>query len=89
MVALAGLITSKSGHIVLGGDPMQLGPGIDSNFAVAHGLKLSLLERLMKIKQYVSTEKGYNHTFIVNLVNNCRSNVHLLTLPPSCSTRMS
>ena len=60
---------------------MQLGPGIDSNFAVAHGLKLSLLERLMKMKQYVITENGYNLTFIVKLVNNFKSNVHLPTLP--------
>ena len=81
MVALAGLITSKSGHIVLGGDPMQLGPRIDSSVAAAHGLQLSLLERIMKMKQYVSNEKGYNHTFIVKLVNNFRSNVHLLTIP--------
>ena len=80
VAALAGLITYKSGHNVLGGDPMQLGPRINSNAAVAHGLQLSLLERLMKMKQYVLTEKGYNHTFIVKLVNNFRSNVHLLTV---------
>lgn len=47
-------------QIVLAGDPCQLGPVIKSKVAVAFGLGVSLLERLMASPLYSRHDWGYN-----------------------------
>uniref|UniRef100_A0A8C9L8E7 RNA helicase n=1 Tax=Pavo cristatus TaxID=9049 RepID=A0A8C9L8E7_PAVCR len=61
-----GLISEVNGQIVLVGDPKQLGPLIKSRIAVAFGLNISLLERLISRDIYrrdedaFSTDGSYN-----------------------------
>ncbi|XP_064361443.1 RNA helicase Mov10l1 [Dromaius novaehollandiae] len=82
-----GLISEANGQIVLVGDPKQLGPVIKSKVAVAFGLNISLLERLMSRSMYLrdedafSTCGSYNHLLITKLVKNYRSHSALLTVP--------
>ncbi|KAL1767582.1 RNA helicase Mov10l1 isoform X1 [Sigmodon hispidus] len=52
--------TNKSGpEIVLAGDPMQLGPVIKSRLAMAYGLNVSMLERLMSRPAYLRDENAF------------------------------
>ncbi|XP_062444130.1 RNA helicase Mov10l1 [Rhea pennata] len=82
-----GLISEANGQIVLVGDPKQLGPVIKSKVAVAFGLNISLLERLMSRSMYLRDEDAfsacgsYNPLLITKLVKNYRSHSALLTLP--------
>uniref|UniRef100_A0A8C6ZTL1 RNA helicase n=1 Tax=Nothoprocta perdicaria TaxID=30464 RepID=A0A8C6ZTL1_NOTPE len=82
-----GLISEANGQIVLVGDPKQLGPVIKSELAVAFGLNVSLLERLMSRSMYLRDEDAfrtygsYNPLLITKLVKNYRSHSALLTLP--------
>ncbi|NXE51720.1 M10L1 helicase, partial [Casuarius casuarius] len=82
-----GLISEANGQIVLVGDPKQLGPVIKSKVAVAFGLNISLLERLMSRSMYLrdedafSTCGSYNPLLITKLVKNYRSHSALLTVP--------
>ncbi|XP_068787411.1 RNA helicase Mov10l1 isoform X3 [Struthio camelus] len=82
-----GLISEANGQIVLVGDPKQLGPVIKSKVAVAFGLNVSLLERLMSRSMYLRDEDAfsacgsYNPLLITKLVKNYRSHSALLTLP--------
>ncbi|XP_010217781.1 PREDICTED: putative helicase Mov10l1, partial [Tinamus guttatus] len=82
-----GLISEANGQIVLVGDPKQLGPVIKSEVAVAFGLNISLLERLMSRSLYLRDEDAfraygsYNPLLITKLVKNYRSHSALLTLP--------
>lgn len=46
-------------QIVLAGDPMQLGPVIKSRLAMAYGLNVSLLERLMSRPAYQRDENAF------------------------------
>ncbi|KAG8517982.1 RNA helicase Mov10l1, partial [Galemys pyrenaicus] len=82
-----GLISDVSGQIVLAGDPMQLGPVIKSRLAMAYGLHVSMLERLMSRPVYLRDEDAfgacgaYNPLLVTKLVKNYRSHSALLALP--------
>ncbi|XP_026269374.2 RNA helicase Mov10l1 [Urocitellus parryii] len=82
-----GLISDVSGQIVLAGDPMQLGPVIKSRLAMAYGLNVSMLERLMSRPAYLRDESAfgacgaYNPLLVTKLVKNYRSHSALLALP--------
>ncbi|XP_051818480.1 RNA helicase Mov10l1-like [Antechinus flavipes] len=73
--------------IVLAGDPMQLGPVIKSRLALAYGLNVSMLERLMSRPLYLRDENAfgacgsYNPLLVTKLVKNYRSHSALLSLP--------
>nr|XP_020737642.1 RNA helicase Mov10l1-like isoform X2 [Odocoileus virginianus texanus] len=54
-----GLVSDVSGQIVLAGDPMQLGPVIKSRLAMAYGLNVSMLERLMSRPVYLRDEDAF------------------------------
>ncbi|XP_012590537.1 PREDICTED: putative helicase Mov10l1 [Condylura cristata] len=82
-----GLVSDVSGQIVLAGDPMQLGPVIKSRLAMAYGLHVSMLERLMSRPAYLRDEDAfgacgaYNPLLVTKLVKNYRSHSALLALP--------
>ncbi|XP_072200440.1 RNA helicase Mov10l1 [Excalfactoria chinensis] len=82
-----GLISEVNGQIVLVGDPKQLGPLIKSRIAVAFGLNISFLERLISRNMYLrdedafSADGSYNPLLITKLINNYRSHSALLALP--------
>ncbi|XP_035171167.1 RNA helicase Mov10l1 isoform X2 [Oxyura jamaicensis] len=82
-----GLISETNGQIVLVGDPKQLGPVIKSKIALAFGLNLSLLERLVSRDMYLRDEDAfsacgsYNPLLITKLIKNYRSHSALLALP--------
>ncbi|GAB5574380.1 RNA helicase Mov10l1 isoform X4 [Prionailurus iriomotensis] len=91
-----GLVSDANGQIVLAGDPMQLGPVIKSRLAMAYGLNVSMLERLMSRPVYMRDEDAfgacgaYNPLLgsqsrrppgVTKLVNNYRSHPALLALP--------
>ncbi|XP_063786067.1 RNA helicase Mov10l1 [Pseudophryne corroboree] len=82
-----GLVSEVTGQIILAGDPMQLGPVIKSRIALAYGLNISLLERLMALPIYLRDEEtygacgNYNPLLITKLRKNYRSHVALLQLP--------
>ncbi|XP_075408712.1 RNA helicase Mov10l1 [Tenrec ecaudatus] len=82
-----GLISDVNGQIVLAGDPMQLGPVIKSRLAMAYGLNVSMLERLMSRSVYLRDEDtfgacgAYNPLLVTKLVKNYRSHSALLALP--------
>lgn len=46
-------------QIILAGDPMQLGPVIKSRLAMAYGLNVSMLERLMNRPVYLRDEDAF------------------------------
>ncbi|KAJ1161863.1 hypothetical protein NDU88_002343 [Pleurodeles waltl] len=54
-----GLMSEVNGQIVLAGDPLQLGPVIKSRLAMAYGLGVSFLERLMARLLYTRDEKSF------------------------------
>ncbi|KAF6339941.1 Mov10 like RISC complex RNA helicase 1 [Rhinolophus ferrumequinum] len=82
-----GLVSDVSGQIILAGDPMQLGPVIKSRLAMAYGLNVSMLERLMSRPVYLRDEDAfgacgaYNPLLVTKLVKNYRSHAALLALP--------
>ncbi|XP_065256785.1 RNA helicase Mov10l1 [Emys orbicularis] len=82
-----GLISEVNGQIVLAGDPMQLGPVIKSTLAMAYGLNISMLERLMSRSLYQRNEDtfgvygSYNPLLVTKLLKNYRSHSTLLALP--------
>ncbi|XP_040269756.1 RNA helicase Mov10l1 [Bufo bufo] len=82
-----GLVSEVTGQIILAGDPMQLGPVIKSRMALAYGLSISLLERLMALPIYLRDEEtygacgNYNPLLITKLMKNYRSHAALLHLP--------
>ncbi|XP_072598952.1 RNA helicase Mov10l1 isoform X2 [Vulpes vulpes] len=82
-----GLVSDANSQIVLAGDPMQLGPVIKSRLAMAYGLNVSMLERLMSRPAYLRDEDAfgacgaYNPLLVTKLVKNYRSHPALLALP--------
>ncbi|XP_039091687.1 RNA helicase Mov10l1 isoform X2 [Hyaena hyaena] len=82
-----GLVSGTNGQVVLAGDPMQLGPVIKSRLAMAYGLNVSMLERLMSRPVYLRDEDAfgacgaYNPLLVTKLVKNYRSHPALLALP--------
>ncbi|KAF6075225.1 Mov10 RISC complex RNA helicase [Phyllostomus discolor] len=88
LVALAGLMEVKEssndpgGQLVLAGDPRQLGPVLRSPLAQRHGLRHSLLERLLTHNPlYKKGATGYNPQFITKLLCNYRSHPTILDIP--------
>ncbi|KAM4583240.1 putative helicase mov-10-B.1 isoform 3-T3 [Fundulus diaphanus] len=77
VIAIAGLLCSKKGQLVLAGDPKQLGPIVRSPYAIKHGLGLSLLERLMNRKTY----QDLDSRFVTKLLQNYRSHAAILKIP--------
>lgn len=55
-------------QIVLAGDPCQLGPIVKSKLAMAFGLGMSLLERLMANPLYTKQDWGYNPKLVSSLI---------------------
>ncbi|XP_030072662.1 RNA helicase Mov10l1 [Microcaecilia unicolor] len=82
-----GLMSEENGQAVLAGDPWQLGPVIKCRLAIAYGLNVSLLERLMTRPMYQRDQKtygacgSYNPLLVTKLVKNYRSHPALLELP--------
>ncbi|KAM4741443.1 putative helicase mov-10-B.1 isoform 2-T3 [Anableps anableps] len=77
IIAVAGLLCSGKGQLVLAGDPKQLGPIIRSPYAIQSGLGLSLLERLMNRKPY----QDLDSRFVTKLLRNYRSHAAILKIP--------
>ncbi|CAH1265716.1 MOV10L1 [Branchiostoma lanceolatum] len=82
-----GLCAGAQSQVVLSGDPMQLGPVLQSHLAKDLGLGQSLLERLMTSGPYLrdssrfSQHAAYNPLLVTKLVCNYRSHPALLKLP--------
>ncbi|XP_066149742.1 putative helicase mov-10-B.1 isoform X1 [Euwallacea fornicatus] len=71
-------LLAKNKQLILAGDPMQLGPVINSELCKKYKLDISLLERLMQHDLYqIDTE----HNFITMLKSNFRSHAEILKLP--------
>ncbi|XP_040279815.1 putative helicase MOV-10 [Bufo bufo] len=83
VTAIAGVLdVTKGGQLVLAGDPQQLGPVLRSPFAIEHGLRLSLLERLMTQNPLYGKSNGaYNPQFVTKLLLNYRSHPDILSVP--------
>ena len=71
-IALGGIL-STAGHLVMAGDPYQLGPIVRSSVAHKHGLSVSLLERLMSGSPYLDQNTGkFDTRCVKKLVRNFR-----------------
>ncbi|XP_013864094.1 putative helicase mov-10-B.1 [Austrofundulus limnaeus] len=77
IIAVAGLLSAETGHLVLAGDPKQLGPIIRSTYALKYQFGLSLLERLMKHELY----QDFGSRFVTKLLRNYRSHGAILKIP--------
>ncbi|XP_071960660.1 RNA helicase Mov10l1-like [Antedon mediterranea] len=81
------LATGDDSQIILAGDPMQLGPVLQSRQSLKLGLNQSLLERLMKRPVYLRDEKkfrdhgSYDPLLVTKLVDNYRSHECVLHIP--------
>lgn len=80
-------IHADSGHVVLAGDPMQLGPVVQSKYAGHFGLGISLLSRLLQRFPYQRDtqgfQRGYDPRLVTKLIMNYRSLPEILQLPNS------
>ncbi|XP_071810041.1 RNA helicase Mov10l1-like isoform X1 [Asterias amurensis] len=82
-----GLSVGPEGQIILAGDPMQLGPVLNSHIAKEYGLGQSFLERLILRKVYrrdadkFRDHGCYDPLLVTKLVENYRSHPSLLKLP--------
>ena len=73
-IALAGIISSDMGQLVMAGDPQQLGPIVRSPLAAKFGLSVSLLERLMAGPPYTNQKTGnLDSRCVTKLIRNFRS----------------
>jgi helicase MOV-10 len=83
LCAVAGALhAGGGGRVVLAGDPEQLGPILRSPAALAHGLGVSLLERLMAAGPHAPAPSGSFHPARVVMLNeNYRSHAALLAVP--------
>ena len=89
LCAIAGAMRSPApgvGRVVLAGDPRQLGPILRSPIAIAHGLGVSLLERLMdgalhRASGDAAGPQSYNPAFVCMLTDNYRSHPALIAVP--------
>lgn len=70
------------GHLILAGDPKQLGPVIRSRLAQHYNLDVSLLERLMDCEPYQRTTNGhYSPLMLTKLLKNFRSHRAIIEVP--------
>ncbi|XP_011310919.1 probable RNA helicase armi [Fopius arisanus] len=79
------LIEAHQGQIILAGDPMQLGPVVNSRYACFLGLAESFLVRLLHQFPYQRDldgfARGYDPRLVTKLVINYRSLPEILELP--------
>ena len=72
-IALAGIIDTDMGQVVMAGDPQQLGPLVRSSLAEEHGLSVSLMERLLAGAPYTDPQTGnLDARCVTKLVRNFR-----------------
>ncbi|XP_072754735.1 probable RNA helicase armi [Anoplolepis gracilipes] len=81
-------IHSEHGQVVLAGDPMQLGPVVQSKLAAHFGFSESFLSRLLQQFPYQRDPEGfeefsYDPRLVMKLVMNYRSLPEILYLPNS------
>lgn len=81
-------IHSEQGQVILAGDPMQLGPVVQSKLAINFGLGESFLSRLLQQFPYQRDPEGfeefsYDPRLITKLIMNYRSLPEILDLPNS------
>lgn len=89
LIPVVGLMSSwnpkrkgTGGHLILAGDPLQLGPVVCNHWCRNHGLGMSLLERLMKLPPYQRQADGcYNPRMLSKLIRNFRSHTDILNIP--------
>lgn len=86
LIPIAGMVTTQKqlhGHLILAGDPKQLGPINESKYADRMGLDLSMLERLMSMTIYQKNAKTgqYNANIMTKLLRNFRSHSSILKMP--------
>ncbi|XP_011862621.1 PREDICTED: probable RNA helicase armi [Vollenhovia emeryi] len=78
-------IHSDHGQVILTGDPMQLGPVVQSKLAMPFGLGESFLSRLLHQFPYqrdpIRFKTGYDPRLVTKLLINYRSLPQLLDLP--------
>lgn len=81
LIALVGGL-NKTSNLILAGDHKQLGPILNSKRAVALGLGVSLMERLLRRKCYDVNEANghYNRNIQTRLCRNFRSNSAIVKL---------
>lgn len=68
------------GHIILAGDPMQLGPIIRNRLCLSYNLGMSLLERLITMPPYQQSDQANMH-MMTKLLRNFRSHPDILKVP--------
>ena len=80
-------IHADSGQVILAGDPMQLGPVVQSNAATHFGFGESFLSRLLQQFPYQRDPEGFETGFdprlVTKLLMNYRSLPEILQLPNS------
>lgn len=89
LIPVVGLMSSwdptkqgVGGHLVIAGDPKQLGPVIRSRLAQRFHLDVSLLERLMDCEVYQREANGhYSPTRLTKLLKNFRSHNDIIEVP--------
>lgn len=72
--------SGTGGHIILSGDPMQLGPVIRNHLCLSYNLGVSLLERLIKLPSYQQNDE-HNAHMVTKLLRNFRSHADILKVP--------
>lgn len=87
LIPLMGLLSpwnpdqeGPGGHVILAGDPMQLGPIIRSRLCLSYNLGVSLLERLIKMPPYQQSDQANMH-MTTKLLRNFRSHPDILKVP--------
>ncbi|XP_065293674.1 putative helicase MOV-10 [Dermacentor albipictus] len=73
-------MSGTGGHIILAGDPMQLGPVIRNRLCLSYNLGVSLLERLIKLPSYQQNDE-HNAHMVTKLLRNFRSHADILKVP--------
>lgn len=80
-------IHSDHGQVILAGDPMQLGPVVQSKLAIYYGFGESFLSRLLQQFPYQRDPEGfetcYDPRLVTKLIMNYRSLPEILDLPNS------
>jgi RNA helicase armi len=76
-------MSKEGGHVILAGDPMQLGPVVLSQFALNRGLGKSLLVRMLERTPYKKDDQyhvqGYDPRLVTKLRINYRSMQSILS----------
>lgn len=87
LIPLVGLLSpwkpdqeGPGGHVILAGDPMQLGPVIRNRLCLSYNLGVSLLERLITMPPYQRSGQANTH-MTTKLLRNFRSHPDILKVP--------